>query len=682
MDDLSLAADFPAATREQWLKLVEGVLKGADFQKKLVSRTQDGIAIQPLYPKAEGASLIAREEPGRWRVSQRVDHPEPAKANELALLDLENGADALTLVTHKAPASRGFGLRIESLDDLDRTLSGVMLDLIHLRLDAGGHGRQMAALILALAERRGHKLSELSLDLGLDPIGAMASMGRMSASWDAMAQRMGDTLGDLNSRGFKGRAFLADGRAYHEAGASEAQELAAVLATGLGYLRALEARGHSLEAARDALSFLLAADADEFLTVAKFRALRRLWAKVEQACGLTPKPIRLHAETAWRMTTRRDPWVNLLRTTVATFSAGIGGADAITVLPFTAALGLPDAFARRLARNTQAILLDESNLWRVADPAAGSGGFEALTDALCEKAWGLFQEIEREGGILESLRSNALRARLATIRAAREKAVATRREPITGTSEFPNIHEADVSVLMAVPGNEDSASGPSSPLWGGVGGGGAGAGPGQDIAATPAPPHKGEGKNAETSFSDLVQMASGGATMAQLAGTASGPAPVAVDPLPSTRIAEPFERLRDLSDAYLARTGSRPKVFLANLGPVAAFTARATFAKNFFEAGGIEAITNDGFSDIDKLEAAYVDSKAQLSCICSSDDIYATHSVDAAKALKDSGSAAIYLAGRPGDHEDQWSRAGINTFIYAGCDTLKVLSEALEKASA
>ncbi|MBQ0819183.1 methylmalonyl-CoA mutase, partial [Microvirga sp. HBU67558] len=226
MDDLTLAADFPQATREHWLRLVEGVLKGADFQKKLVSRSHDGIAIQPLYSKAEGSTPVMREQPGRWLVSQRIDHPDPAKANELALLDLEGGADALTLVTHKAPAAHGFGVRVESLDDLDRVLSGVMLDLIHLRVDAGGHGRQMAALMLALAERRGHNLSDLSLDLGLDPIGAMAAHGRMSASWDAMARRMGDTLEHLTVQGFAGRTFLADGRVYHEAGASEAQELA------------------------------------------------------------------------------------------------------------------------------------------------------------------------------------------------------------------------------------------------------------------------------------------------------------------------------------------------------------------------------------------------------------------------------------------------------------------------
>jgi methylmalonyl-CoA mutase len=679
MDDLSLAADFPQATREQWLKLVEGVLKGADFQTKLVSRSHDGIDIQPLYPKAEGSTPVAREQAGRWRVSQRVDHPDPAKANELALIDLEGGADALTLVNRRAPAARGFGVEIDSIEDLDRTLSGVMLDLIHLRVDAGGHGRQMAALVLALAERRGHKLSGLSLDLGLDPVGAMAAMGRMSASWGAMAQRMGDTLAHLTSKGFAGRAFLADGRVYHEAGASEAQELAAVLATGLSYLRGLEAAGHSLDAARRSLSFLLVADADEFLTVAKFRALRRLWARVEQVCGLEPRPIRLHAETAWRMTTRRDPWVNMLRTTVAAFSAGLGGADAITVLPFTAALGLPDAFARRVARNTQLILLDESNLARVADPAAGAGGFEALTDALCEKAWGLFQEIERGGGILESLKGETLQARIAAVRAQREKAVATRREPITGTSEFPNINEADVTVLMPTP-NE-----PSSPLWGGVGGRGvseslSGSGAG---TPTPAPPHKGEGKEgAETSFPTLVQMAGQGTSFSELAGTAADPSPVSISPLPSTRTAEPFERLRDLSDAYLAKTGVRPRVFLANLGSVADFTARATFAKNFFEAGGIEAIMNEGLTDQDSLEKAFTSSKAKISCICSTDEIYKLHAPAAARTLHRTGSKLIFLAGRPGEDQQELTEAGITTFIFSGCDTLKVLGEALDRACA
>jgi methylmalonyl-CoA mutase len=646
MDDFNLASDFPQATREQWLERVEGVLKGADFGKKLVARTHDGIAIQPLYPKAEQAAPVAREQAGRWRVSQRVDHPEPAKANELALLDLEGGADCLNLVFAGAPSARGFGVGIDNVEDLDRTLSGVMLDLIALKIETAPFmGRLVAEKVSALVERRGLDPAALAIDFGLDPLGDIARTGQIVLPWTELSQRVANTVSTLQDQGFKGPMLRTDARAFHEAGASEAQELAAALAIGVAYLRTLESHGHSLESARDLLSFLLVADADEFLSVAKLRAMRRLWARIEQACGLEPRPIRLHAETAWRMTTRRDPWVNMLRTTVAAFSAGIGGADGITVLPFTAALGLPNAFARRIARNTQLILLDESNLARVADPAAGAGGFEALTDALCEKAWALFQEIEREGGILESLMTGKLQARIATVRAQREKAAATRREPITGTSEFPNIGEAEVSVLFAAP-NE-----PSSPLWGGDVGGGVSDRRSGSGADTPTPPLRGEGT-------------------------------LTIAPLPSIRTAEPFERLRDRADAHFAKTGTRPRIFLANLGPIAAFTARSTFAKNFFEAGGIEAITNDGFSDQNKLRQAYLDSKAKLSCICSTDEIYEKHATETAETLRSAGSTLVYLAGHPGDREDAWKAAGITTFIFTGCDTLKVLSQALDEACA
>jgi len=646
MDDLNLASDFPQATREQWLERVEGVLKGADFQKKLVARSHDGIAIQPLYPKAEGSAPVARRQAGRWRVSQRVDHPEPEKANELALLDLEGGADSLNLVFAGAPSARGFGVGIDSVDDLDRALSGVMLDLIALKVETAPFmGRIVAEKVSELVKRRGLDPAALTIDFGLDPLGDIARTGQIVLPWTELSQRVATTVSTLKDQGFKAPMLRVDTRAFHEAGASEAQELAVALAIGVAYLRALEAHGHTLDGARDLLSFLAVADADEFLTVAKLRAMRRLWARIEQACGLDSKPIRLHAETAWRMTTRRDPWVNMLRTTIAAFSAGIGGADGITVLPFTAALGLPDAFARRIARNAQLILLDESNLARVTDPAAGAGGFEALTEALCEKAWALFQEIEREGGMLESLQAGRLQARIATVRAQREKTIATRREPITGTSEFPNIGEAEVTVLFP------------SPLWGGVRGGGVSAEPIRDGASTPlsnSPPQRGREQD-------------GKATIA---------------PLPSIRTAEPFERLRDRADACLAKTGERPKVFLANLGPIAAFTARATFAKNFFEAAGIDAITNDGFSDQDKLRQAYLDSKAKLSCICSTDEIYEKHAVETAEALRSAGSTLIHLAGRPGDHEEAWKGAGVTTFIFTGCDTLKFLSQALDEAGA
>ena len=256
---------------------------------------------------------------------------------------------------------------------------------------------------------------------------------------------------DLASQGFGGPFAVADGRIIHNAGGSEAQELAFAIASAVEYLRALAANDVPLDAARGLIYFRLAADADEFLTIAKFRALRKLWARVEEACGLTPKPAYVAAETAWRMMTQRDPDVNMLRMTIAVTAAGLGGADSIVALPHTAALGLPDAFARRVARNTQLILLEESNLAKVADPAAGSGAIEDLTAKLCAAAWSQFQEIEKAGGAWAALERGLIQKNVAAVRAERQKAIARRKDALTGTSDFPNLQEKPAAVLDVAP---------------------------------------------------------------------------------------------------------------------------------------------------------------------------------------------------------------------------------------
>ncbi|CAH1699599.1 hypothetical protein BOSEA1005_12652 [Hyphomicrobiales bacterium] len=389
--DLPYLSAFGAPSSEAWRGAVEKVLRGADFEKRLVGRSADGIRIEPLYPAAAPAARALRAEAGRWHVAARLDHPQPREAQALALADLEGGADTLTISFAGAPAARGHGLVAADVAALDAALDGVMLDLIRLRLDPAPQGRIDALLLAALIEKRGHAPAELSVAFGLDPIGVFAGGGSLAVPSPEIGRKLAQTIRALKERGFSGPFVTIDSRPYHEAGASEAQELGAALATAVAYLRALEAQGMTLAEARDALAFTLVADTDEFLTVAKFRAARLLWNRIQQACGLTPAPARIHAETAWRSLTRRDPHVNLLRGTIAAFSAGIGGTDSLTVQPFTAALGLPDAFARRVARNTQLILLEESNLWRVADPAAGAGGFEALTQALCEQGWQAFQ---------------------------------------------------------------------------------------------------------------------------------------------------------------------------------------------------------------------------------------------------------------------------------------------------
>ncbi|MBO4221311.1 methylmalonyl-CoA mutase subunit beta [Bradyrhizobium neotropicale] len=614
-DDLRLAADFAPATYEDWRKLVDGVLKGAPFEK-LVGKTYDGIKIEPIYRRATNASPIAgRGQAAPWQIMQRIDDPDPRRANAQALHDLQNGATGLALVFAGGSGAHGFGLE-PTAEAVDKVLDGIYLDAgIALDLQIGPQSRMAAIHVAEYVKRRGFDPAKCDVRFGLDPLAACAVWGFSPYGWNEIVPAVTGAIKGLVALGFKGPFAAADGRVIHDAGGSEVQELAFVLASGIAYLRALEQAGVALEDAQGMVYARLSADADQFLTLAKFRALRLLWARIEQACGLTPRPLFIAADTAWRMLTKRDAYVNMLRATMAAFSAGLGGANAVTVLPHTLALGLPDDFARRVARNTQLILLEESNLAKVSDPAAGSGGIETLTKELCEATWLLFQEIERAGGIFAALGQNLIQRKVAATRAAREANIAKRRDVLTGASEFPNLHEVDATVLEAQP--------------------------------VVLPPY--------------------------------GEAKFKFDALSPMRLAEPFEALRDKSDAKLKSSGARPKIFLANLGTPADFTARATFAKSFFETGGIEALDSEGFSDATALADAFKASGAAIACLCSSDKVYAEHAVAAAKALQAGGARHIYLAGRPGELEVALRAAGVTDFIFAGCDAPATLQEAYRR---
>ena len=547
--DMNFADLFPRADEAQWRALVSRVLKGAPFER-LVSKTADGVEIQPLYPPAKSESPRAlRATAGGWKIAARVDHPDPVEANALLRTDLEGGANAVHLVFEGSPCAHGFGLK-PTREAVETALDGVALDGVPVFFDAG----------------------------------------------------------DSAPADFATDVRVADGRAIHAAGGTEAQELAFVLSSVLEHWRALERAGVDADKAREKLLFCLAADADQFLTIGKFRALRQLWARVEEASGLAPRAIGIHAETAWRMMTRRDPAVNLLRATIASFSAGIGGADVISVLPWTQAIGLPDAHARRLARNTQLILLEECNLGHVADPAAGAGVFEAMTASLCDKAWTLMQEIESAGGRAAAIQKGDFAASVARAKSARKKLIATRRAPITGVSEFPLLDELRPDVL------------------------------------------------------------------------APAPRAAAAGPFAKMRDAEDFEALRDRGDERLARTGARGKIFLANLGALADFSARAGFAKNLFEAGGFEAPMNDGFADDKALAAGFEASGASIACLCASDETYVARVESAARSLAARGAKQIWLAGRPGENETRWRAAGVTGFVFAGCDAIDALGRAWEAA--
>ncbi|MET7429544.1 methylmalonyl-CoA mutase family protein [Streptomyces flaveolus] len=594
-DGLSLAAEFPDATHEQWQRLVEGVLRrsgkeltGAAAEDALSTTLEDGLRTRPLYTARDGAPdpglpgfapFVRGSRPegtstSGWDVRQR--HTALADGTADAVLaDLENGGTSLWLVLGEG------GIPVS---ELGRALDGVYLDLAPVALDAGRDTEAAAEALLRLYDDKGIDPEAARGNLGGDPLGYEARTGTALdfAPFAALAVRCAERYPGL-------RALTVDALPYHEAGGSAAQELGASLATGVAYLRELTEAGLGVEQAVTQLQFRYAATADQFLTIAKLRAARRLWARVAEVCGAPAAGAQVqHVVTSPVMMTRRDPWVNMLRTTVATLAAGVGGADSVTVLPFDHALGLPDAFARRIARNTSSILIEESHLARVVDPAGGSWYVERLTNELAEAAWQFFRSIERDGGQAAVLRSGRLRTDLATTWAERSKRLAKRREPITGVSEFPLLAEKPV-----------------------------------ERAAAPEPP-------------------SGG--------------------LPRVRRDEAFEELRARSDAHLAATGTRPRIFLATLGSAAEYTARSAFAANLFQAGGIEPVTEGRFEDSGATEAV----------LCSSDALYAEQAEETAKALRAAGARHVFLAGR-GDY------AGIDSYVFAGCDAVDVLSATLDR---
>ena len=448
-DDLVLAGEFPAATREQWQRLVAKVLGTASAgspERALATITADGIEIAPLYVAEAGrpSSGYPGQAPftrGRtaaghragWDVRQRHEHPDPAVAREQIAEDLEGGVSSLWL---------GLGDGQIPIGALPDVLADVYLDLAPIVLDAGERFAEAAEVFLGAAAQRGVPASELTGCLGADPLGLLARTGAegdLGAAVDLARRCAADSPGV--------RAIVVDALPFHDAGGTEAQELGCALATGLEYLRAMRQAGLPAEAAFGQLEFRFAATADQFTTIAKLRAARRVWARVAEQCGVASGVggQRQHAVSSWPMLTRRDPWNNILRATLACFSAGVAGADAITVAPFDAAIGQPDQLARRVARNVHALLVDESHVAQVIDPAGGSWYVEDFTEQLAARSWAAFQHIERSGGLRAALNSGFIASELAASRQARRDALARRRDAVTGVSEFPLIGETLLS---------------------------------------------------------------------------------------------------------------------------------------------------------------------------------------------------------------------------------------------
>jgi methylmalonyl-CoA mutase len=444
-------AAFPAFDRGRWTALAEKALAGAGFDEALVSYTDDGLRIEPLYERRAGARPVLRANPARHgAITQRLDDPDPARANAQAREDIAQGATGLSLVFEGAPNAFGYGLPA-SADALSRVLDGIPLDNTYLRVDVHPQSRVSVDWLVALLMGRRADPSKLNLSFGIDPAAVFAGTGRLRMSIEALQASMPQSLAHFFALGVPGVLLEADGRVFHNAGATEAHELGIMLASAVSHLRMFEEARQPLIYAAPHIGFSLSVDQDQFLSMAKIRAMRKLWAKAQEACSISPSPATIHAETSYRMMTKNDPETNILRTTIAGFAAATAGADSISILPYTVAHGLPDAFARRVARNTLLVMEGESRIEFVADPAAGAGSIEALTDMLCEAAWSEFQKIEAEGGVLRGLAGGKLQSRIGAAREARAAAYRSGKQVLVGTTLYPLKTERPVATLPAEP---------------------------------------------------------------------------------------------------------------------------------------------------------------------------------------------------------------------------------------
>ncbi len=666
---------FPPVSKSEWIAKVEADLKGASFSA-LRSAAPGDPALEPLYTAEDVEDLRDPGLPGifpylrgalplgGWRIRQEYDEPRPGVCSEMIRQDFERGVEALWL---RAGPRRG--CRVLTIDELDELLAAVDLQTTSVCLDGGSDALAVATGFLAVAKRRGVGYGELEGGLGFDPIGLLAAEGCIQGGLRARSAELRD-LAMWCSKNAPGlRAANVSSDPYDGGGASIVQELAYTIATGIEYLRQLTDAGMSVDSAARQIRFSYAVSNDFFSQVAKLRAARWLWAKVVISAGgeADSAAMQMHCRTSRFTKSRVDPWVNMLRVTAECTAAVLGGAQSIATLPFDCVIGSPDELARRVARNTQVVLREESHLGKVADPAGGSWFVERLTSDLARAAWNELRSIEAGGGVVRALGSGKMVDAIRDVADEREKLLSKRKAALVGVSEFPNLQEdaiergsvSDKELQALLKASLESLDLSAN----------------RDRLMAVARSVKDEGRAPGALTAACVEATCNGADMYSVATVLQhGQPDFHVEPILQWRASEIWERQRERSDLQQAR----PTAFLANLGSLSSHTARATWAQNLLAAVGIDSVTNDGFDAVEALVAAWKSSETGLAVVCGSDADYETMLEPTVEALKKAGCDPVLVAGRPGDRESAIRELGASEFIFAGADVLSVMTRVLD----
>jgi methylmalonyl-CoA mutase len=651
-DELKIALRFPRPFLETWEEAAQKSLKGR-APSSLDVTTHEGLVVKPLYtaqdvPLDTADCDLTRKGPAE--VACPIDLRDPKGTIGRIAEARDRGADALWIWVDRRSSSWGklsagsFALFMEAADGAP------------LYLDGRGAATALAALLIASTQRVEGGLESLVGSFDIDPLGVFAADGYLPTSLVGSFDLMAESLRWCEDLAPRMRTVAVSTLPHAKAGATAVQELAILLATTVAYLREMEKRGISPRIVGRRLRFVTAVGRDLFMETAKLRAIRSLWKRVAGACTISDREaaVPIHAIASPRWLTVRDPWVNILRGTTAAYTAMIGGADVVTVLPFDSVAGRSDELAHRLAITTSTILREESHIDRIRDPAAGSYLVECLTSDLCAAAWEEFQRIEASGGMTNLLTSGALARELADSLAAKRRSVVTLRELVTGVSSFPNIEEEPVDRYRAT---RD---------------------PRQSPDLVPTAVHRAVGAETGT-FTAALDAAHGGITASELVDVLKGSdekdnlAPVATE-----REARPFEALRDASDLHLRTAGVRPQVFLAAIGTSSETRAATTFMSNLLAAGGLKAVLAEGLDGVQALAAAFAASGSRSAVICAARDQASEVIPQLAREMKALRARRVLVVGKPGRLERTWREAGVDGFIQKDINAVELLTDLLE----
>ncbi|ERI04314.1 methylmalonyl-CoA mutase family protein [Aneurinibacillus aneurinilyticus] len=702
-DEKHIFTAFPRPTYEAWRQTAEKTLKGKSFEDKLMTKTYEGILLQPIYmpENLEEIPDVVRMLPGAapyvrgtrtlgyiqqsWDVAQELSAATPEAFNRIAKHDMERGQNMIHVVldtptclgrdADQVQSHRGKGLSLCTKLDVAQAFADIDLEHAPLLIQSGLSAQSVLSLLIAYMREQGKSADKLCGCIGMDPLSMWVKEGILPYSLEGVYDAMSQMTLWANRHAPNLQTVFVQGHPYHDGGGNAVQEMAFSLASAVAYIRAMQERDVDIDTSALHIRFSFSLGSNFFMEIAKLRAARMLWANIVSAFGGSEASakMKIHGRTSFWTKTVRDPYVNLLRTTTEALAGVVGGVDSLHASPFDEALGESDAFSRRLARNTQLLLEEEAHLGKTIDPAGGSWYVEVLTDQLAQKAWKLFQHIEGKGGMVRALEEGEPQRLIEEVARTRRHNINRRKDRIVGTNVYANVKEAPIVRKMEEESVYEKWLVELAAFRSSI-----------DVSVHRSALDKLYDAQGEQAMEAAIEAAQAGATLQEITeavqGRRAGTTPAIVK-IRTQRAAEPFEELRTAVDAYTERTGKRPQVFLANIGPTQSYKPRADFSAGFFEVGGFEVLADKGFNILEEAVREAAASTASIIVICSSDDMYPNIVPQLVQMLRRTlPSCTIFLAGAP--QAEQWAiykEAGVHHAITMQSDCYAVLRSLLHQ---